>query len=127
MKIAIATEENNVSQHFGKCENFTIVEIDNSKVIDKNIINTLGNQHGQLPGYLASHGVDVVIAGGMGDGAVQKLTSLNIQIITGINGSIDDVITSYINGSLKSSDAVCSEHEHSHDSHGNGRCNCGHH
>ena len=30
MKIAIATEGANVSGHFGKCENFTIVEIQNS-------------------------------------------------------------------------------------------------
>jgi predicted Fe-Mo cluster-binding NifX family protein len=127
MKIAIATEGNNVSGHFGKCENFTLVDIENSKVKDKNTINTAGNQHGLLPAFLASHGANVVIAGGMGDGAKQKLTSQNIEIISGVTGRVEEVIDEYLSGSLKSTGAGCSGHEHSHDhSHGEGGCSCGH-
>lgn len=72
MKIAIATEGTNVSVHFEKCENFTIAEIENSDVKGKVIVNTLENQHGLLPAFLASHNVNVVIAGGMGEGARHK-------------------------------------------------------
>ncbi|HEY5587192.1 MAG TPA: iron-sulfur cluster carrier protein MrpORP [Ruminiclostridium sp.] len=123
MKIAIASEGTNVSSHFGKCENFTIVEIENSQVKSKAIINTEGNQHGLLPTFLASRGVNIVVAGGMGEGARQNLVSNNIEIISGVSGDIDEAISAYMEGSLKSSDVGCSGHEHSH---GDGGCNCGH-
>ncbi|KNY26094.1 iron-sulfur cluster carrier protein MrpORP [Pseudobacteroides cellulosolvens] len=128
MKIAVATEGSNVSGHFGKCENFTIAEIENSEVKNKVVVNTQGNQHGLLPAFLASHNVSVVIAGGMGEGAKQNLVSKGIEIITGASGNIDEVINSFLNGRLKSSNTGCAGHGHSH-GHGNGDsgCNCGHH
>jgi ATPases involved in chromosome partitioning len=128
MKIGIATEENNVSSHFGKCEYFTIAEIENSRIISKEVISTEGNQHGLLPGFLASHGVSIVIAGGMGEGARQKLEENNIQILSGVSGNIDEVINLYLTGNLKSQNTGCSGHEHSHGhSHGEGGCSCGNH
>jgi predicted Fe-Mo cluster-binding NifX family protein len=125
MKIAIATEGSSVFGHFGKCENFTLVDVENNEVKSKTVVNTLGNQHGLLPAFLASHNVNVVIAGGMGEGAKQKLDQNNIEAITGVSGSVEEAINSYINGILKSSGANCSDHEHSH-SHGEGGCSCGH-
>lgn len=47
-----------------------------------------------------------------------------IEIISGVSGNVDEAINAYINGSVKSSNAGCSGHEHSH---GEGGCNCGHH
>jgi predicted Fe-Mo cluster-binding NifX family protein len=73
MKIAIPTEGADIFQHFGKSENLTIVEIENSEIKNKSVINTEGNQHGQLPAFLASKGINTVIAGGMGDGARERL------------------------------------------------------
>jgi predicted Fe-Mo cluster-binding NifX family protein len=81
VKIAIATEGSSVSAHFGKCETFTIAEIEASKVKNKSVISTEGNQHGLLPGFLASQGVDLVIAGGMGEGARQNLADNGINNI----------------------------------------------
>lgn len=128
MKIAIATEGNNVSSHFGKCENFTIVELENSKVINEKVISTVGNQHGLLPGYLKQQGVDVVIAGGMGDGARENLVSSGIEIISGITGNIKDAINNYIKGELRSLNSGCSGHGQSHSpDHGGSGCSCGHH
>ena len=128
MKIAIATEGMNVSGHFGKCENFTIAEIENSQVKSKAVINTAGNQHGLLPVFLAAHKVNMIIAGGMGEGARQNLRSNGIDIITGAMGNIDVVLKAYLDGSLKSSDTGCAGHNHTHGSNsGEGGCNCGHH
>jgi predicted Fe-Mo cluster-binding NifX family protein len=59
MKIAVPTEGNFVSGHFGKCENFTIFDVDDSSIKNKTIINTVGNQHGLLPAFLASQNVNV--------------------------------------------------------------------
>lgn len=128
MKIAVATEGTQVSGHFGKCENFTIVEIENSQAKNKEIINTLGNQHGLLPTFLASHSVNLVIAGGMGEGAKQNLISNGIEIIAGVSGSIDEAIDAYLKGNLKSNDIGCPGHTNEHGiSHENSECNCGDH
>jgi len=126
MKIAIATEGNVVSEHFGRCENFTIVNIQDSSIKEKTVISTEGNQHGLLPEFLSSQGVQVVIAGGMGEGARQNLISSKIEIISGINGNIDEVIKEYLSGNLKSIEEGCAGHgdQHEHGSHG---CNCGNH
>lgn len=124
LKIAIPTEGANVSGHFGKCEDFTIVEIENSEVKNKASISAVGNQHGLLPAFLASHDVDMVIAGGMGEGAKQGLISNGIGIVAGVSGNIDEVIKAYISGNLESNDTGCSGHAHSH---GEGGCNCGSH
>lgn len=127
MKIAIATEGTNVSGHFGRCENFTIVEFEKSDVKSKVLVNTMGNQHGLLPAFLSSHNVSVIIAGGMGEGARQNLASMGLQIITGVSGNIDEVINSFVNGDLKSNNSGCSGHGHSHGhSHGDSGCSCGH-
>lgn len=126
MRIAIASEGANVSGHFGKCEYFTIVEIEDSGVKSKDIVNTKGHQHGLLPAFLVSHNVDVVIAGGMGEGARRNLTSNGIEIITGISSSIDEAIREYLNGNMKSSNTGCGGHNHSRD-HGESGCSCGHH
>lgn len=125
MKIAIPTEGVNVFQHFGKSENLTIVEVENSQIKAKSVISTEGNQHGQLPVFLASKGVDVVIAGGMGEGAKQRLISNGIEIISGVTGEIDQVVNKFIDGSLESGNAGCSGHGHEH--HGESGCNCGNH
>lgn len=126
MKIAIATEGTNVSEHFGRCEDFTIVEIENSEVISKVMINTVGNQHGLLPVFLLSHGAMTVVSGGMGDGAKQNLKSNGMEILTGVSGSVEDAILAFINGSLISDDSGCTGHGHDHD-HGDGGCHCGDH
>ncbi len=133
VKIAIATEGSSVSAHFGKCETFTIAEVEASKVKNKSVISTEGNQHGLLPGFLASQGVELVIAGGMGEGARQNLADNGIEIISGISGSIDEAVEAFIKGELVSTNAGCSGHEHGHDhehghEHGHGEhgCSCGH-
>lgn len=127
MKIAVATDGTDISGHFGKCENFTIAEIENSTILSKDIVNTLGNQHGLLPTFLSSYDVNVVITGGMGEGARQNLNTNNIQIISGASGSVDEAIKAYLNGNLKSNDVGCSGHAHTHSgSHGESGCNCGH-
>lgn len=115
MKIGIATENNYVSEHFGHCEGFTIYEVDNNGVKNKQFLSNPGHQPGFLPKYLHEQGINVIIAGGMGGGAIQLFNEKNIQIITGAQGNVDDAINSFIKGNLKSSETVCDKHEHHDD------------
>lgn len=127
MKLAIATENGMVSSHFGRCENFTLCEIVDGKVVEKRIISTEGNQHAGLPQYLGRLGVNEVISGGAGSGALENLNGMGIKIMTGVQGAVDDVIEKYVNGQLECREVVCHEHQHQHQ-HGQGdSCGCGCH
>jgi predicted Fe-Mo cluster-binding NifX family protein len=112
MKVAIATDSGFVSQHFGHCEGFTIYEIENSVVKEEKFIPNPGHKPGFLPNFLNELGVKVIIAGGMGDGAVQIFNKHNITVVAGINGRNDEVIRQYLQGNLASSGSTCHEHRH---------------
>jgi len=120
MKIGVATENGFVSGHFGKCEQFTIFETEGKEAKSKTLLDTKAQGHALLPPFLAANGVETVIAGGMGDGARQKLESLGIDIISGASGKVDDVLTQYLEGTLKVSEGGC----HSDHRHGEHHCSC---
>lgn len=107
MKVAIATEGNQVSAHFGRCQCYTIFDVDNKEIKGKNSVDTPGHQPGMLPRFLNERGVDIVIAGGMGPKAQNLFSALNIQPVIGICGNVDDVIRDFVNGTLEGGESLC--------------------
>ena len=69
MKIAVTYENGEVFQHFGHTEQFKIYTVEDQKIADSTIVDTNGSGHGALAGFLAEHGVDTLICGGIGGGA----------------------------------------------------------
>lgn len=107
MKLAISTESGYVSAHFGRCPQFTIVEIEGNKVINKEIIENPGHRTGFLPNFLNKQGVKYVITGGAGFRAQEFFNEFGIKLIVGIQGKIDDVIEQLIKGTLKGGESLC--------------------
>ena len=107
MRIAISTDGDFVSAHFGRCPSFTIIEIDNDKLIDKQTIDNPGHHPGFLPQFLHQKDVDYIIAGGMGHRAEALFAESGIQTIMGISGSIDEVIDKIIKGTLEGGESLC--------------------
>ncbi|MGQ9673633.1 MAG: NifB/NifX family molybdenum-iron cluster-binding protein [Candidatus Aminicenantales bacterium] len=110
MKIAIATENGYVSAHFGRCPSYTLVDIEDGKMVGRQEIPNPGHSPGFLPAYLSEKGVDVIIAGGMGPRAQGLFTEKNIQTITGVQGKIDDVIEKFLRQELEPGRDLC-DHE----------------
>jgi len=117
MKIAIASEGNMVSNHFGYCEGFTVYEVEDNRVAEKQFIENPGHRPGFLPVFLKEKDVKVVISGAMGALAQQLFNENRIEIIVGASGKCDDIIKKYLTGQLKSTGSVCEEHSHE------GHCN----
>lgn len=117
MKIAIASEGKYVSGHFGHCEGFTIYEVEDKKVLNKNFTPNPGHRPGFLPVFLKDQGANVIIAGGMGATAQDLFNENGIEVVVGAQGICDDVVEKYLIGELKSTGSVCTEHEHE------GHCN----
>ena len=107
MRIAISTDGDYVSAHFGRCPVFTIVDVQNNKLINKETIENPGHEPGLIPQFLHQKGVEYIIAGGMGARATGFFNELGIQAIVGISGKIDDIIKEVENGTLKRGESLC--------------------
>ncbi len=107
MKIAISTDGNFVSAHFGRCPSFTIVDIQNNEIISKSVIDNPGHHPGFLPQFLHENGVGAIVAGGMGQRALGLFQEVDIKVIVGIDGSIDEAIDKIVKGTLKGGESLC--------------------
>lgn len=115
MKIAVACNGDKIWPHFGHCENFMIYDTEGEKIVaEKNTPNP-GHRPGFLPNYLGDLGVEVIIAGGMGGGAVEIFNERNIEVVVGAEGDAKEAVLSYLRGELKSTGSICHEHEHEGD------------
>ena len=90
MRIAISTDGDQVSQHFGRCPSFTLVDIEDSQVIKKEIIDNPGHHPGFLPRFFHGQGVQCIVAGGMGQRAKMLFDEQSITTTMGITGKIKE-------------------------------------
>ena len=107
MKVAISTDNNCVSAHFGRCPSFTILDVDNGKVVNQDIIENPGHLPGLIPKFLNGKGVQYIISGGMGMRATGFFKEYGIETIVGIEGPIVDVIEKLEKGVLQGGESFC--------------------
>ena len=112
MKIAVASMGNTVAQHFGHCETFNIFETEGKNIVSIDPVANPGHKPGFLPNFLADRGVKVIIAGGMGGGAVDIFNERNVEVIVGAVGDARANVEAYLRGELKTTGSVCHAHEH---------------
>lgn len=113
MKIAIPTKGNIVDDHFGHCESYTIFSIDESN----KIINTenLPSPQGcgcksNIASVLQELNVKVMLAGNMGNGALNVLNRHGIEVVRGCSGDTTQVVGSYLQGKVNDSGLGCDHH-----------------
>lgn len=107
MKIAISTDQGQVSAHFGRCPEFTIVNIENGIVQKKETILNTEHQPGFLPQFLAEKKVECIVAGGMGNRAQTLFDQHHIETVIGITGTVDSVIQEILDGTLAGGASLC--------------------
>jgi predicted Fe-Mo cluster-binding NifX family protein len=107
MRIAISTDGEFVSAHFGRCPSFTLVDIENGQVMKRMEVANPGHQPGAIPEFLHKKGVGCIVAGGMGMRATMFFEEYGIQTIVGISGKIDDVVEQLKKNTLESGESLC--------------------
>jgi len=112
MKIAVASDNGMVTEHFGHCESFMLFEAENDRIISEEKIDNPGHRPGFLPVFLHEKGANVIISGGMGGGAVDIFNEKGVEVITGARGYSKAAAEQYLQGALKSTGSVCHEHQH---------------
>lgn len=111
MKIAVTYENGNVFRHFGHSEAFKVYEVEDGKIMSAKVIDSDGAGHEALAGVLADQGIDVLICGGIGAGAVEALTEEGIEVCSGADGNADDAVEAFLAGELESNGVNCDHHE----------------
>jgi predicted Fe-Mo cluster-binding NifX family protein len=102
IKIAVASENEVVAEHFGRCQNFTIFETESDQITKRESIPYPGHRPGFLPNFLYDLGADVIISGGMGGGAIDIFNEKNIEVIVGAKGDVQSAALDYLKGKLQS-------------------------
>ena len=115
MKIAIASEKELVTQHFGYCQMFTIYKVEDDKITSTENVPNPGHQPGYLPQYLSDMQVTAIISGGMGGKAVDLFNAQGIEVVIGASGDSKQAALDFIAGDLKSTGVPCSDHVHEGD------------
>lgn len=116
-KIAIPTNNGKLWSHFGKAPQVTFITIDNGKITEKEVKDAPAHGHGVMAQFLSENGVNEVVCGGLGAGAVQTLGERNISIHAGAPAiGIDELTQMYIDGTIIYGEGGC-KHEHCNGEH----------
>lgn len=110
MRIAVPVAGGKLCMHFGHCEQFAIIDVDeNTKSIkNKQMVTPPPHQPGVLPPWMADQGVNLVIAGGMGARAIGLFRELGVEVIVGApSKGPDELVFDYLNGTLVTGENVC--------------------
>ena len=110
MKIAIPVARGQLCMHFGHCEQFAIIDVDDAerKVTGSTMLTPPPHEPGVLPRWLHSQGAGVIIAGGMGQHAQQIFAEHGMQVVVGVPADDPEALArAYVEGTLESGNNAC--------------------
>lgn len=117
-KIAVpVTNNNQIDNHFGHCEFYKVFTIsDDNRITGEKIIKSVEGCgcKSNIASVLAEQGVTLMLAGGIGGGAINVLNNAGIEVIRGCSGIPEEVVKQYIAGLIIDSGESCKTHEEHH-------------
>lgn len=117
MKIALPTRDGQIDNHFGHCDHFTVLEVNEQReVIAKTVLESPQGCgcKSNIATTLAALGVEWMLAGNMGQGAVNVLTAQNIRVVRGCSGPVDTVAAEWLKGNVTDTLVACDHHDCNH-------------
>jgi predicted Fe-Mo cluster-binding NifX family protein len=110
--------ESDVCAHFGSCEYFTIVDLQDKDIAGIMVISNSspdGEHNCAAPStILKSQNVETVLVSGIGGRPLMSLTESKIKVFAGAMGRISNAVQDYNDGLLQELSTT-------------GTCNCSHH
>jgi predicted Fe-Mo cluster-binding NifX family protein len=118
MIIALPTRDGNIDDHFGHCDHYTLMTVgQDGKTIEKTepMASPIGCgcKSGIAP-VLAERGVRIMLAGNIGQGAMNVLNQSGIEVIRGCTGPVEDVAKKYLAGQLIDQLIICNHEDCDH-------------
>jgi predicted Fe-Mo cluster-binding NifX family protein len=119
-RIAIPLEGNVLSAHFGHCQAFAFVDVENDKITNITVLDPPAHQPGTFPRFVAANGATDVIGGGMGPQAISLFNAANVNVFLGAPVETPEkLVNDFIAGKLQLNVIHC-DHDaerHDHDHH----------
>ncbi len=110
MKIAIPTANGQLCMHFGHCQQFAFVDVDetNDNAMATELVTPPPHEPGLLPRWLHEKGVNLIIAGGMGQRAQQLFAQSGVKVLVGAPAEApEQLVSAYLAGNLQSGANAC--------------------
>jgi predicted Fe-Mo cluster-binding NifX family protein len=113
---AIPTENGVLCAHFGHCQQFAVIEVENNQIISTS--NVIPPEHvpGLYPAWVAELGATDVIAGGMGQQAITLFNQQHINVFVG--APIDEptiLVKRFLEDKLELNANYCNHDESTHE------------
>ena len=93
-----------VGEHFGHCDCYTVVDVTDGAISQVGTLENVPHVQGGCMApvnHLSSHGVNVLVAGGMGMRPLMGFNQVGIQVFHGGDfGTVKDAVNAFIAGKL---------------------------
>ncbi len=110
MRIAIPLAGGRLAMHFGHCEQFALLDVETAEqsITGRENVAPPPHEPGLLPVWLAERGVEVIIAGGMGQRAQGLFQERGIRVVVGAPAEVPEaLVAGYLAGTLQVGQNVC--------------------
>ena len=108
MKFAIPLADGKLTAHFGHCQEFALVEVEEDQIKSKETLVPPPHEPGVLPRWLHDLGTNVIIAGGMGARALDLFAQNNIKVVVGAPSlTPEELVDQYLTNTLQSGANLC--------------------
>ncbi len=108
--VAIPVAGGQLCMHFGHCEQFALLDVDTagSEILSTRHLTPPPHEPGLLPRWLHEQGVNLVIAGGMGQRAQSIFAEQGIRVVVGVPaGPPESIVRAYLDGKLQAGENLC--------------------
>lgn len=117
MKIAIPTRNKQVDEHFGHCDYYTIFKVEEGIITETEKYQAPKGCgcKSNIAGILKEMGVQTMLAGNIGQGAINKIGEAGIEVLRGCEGDVEKVAMAFLKDQLKDSGETCHQHGEGHE------------
>jgi Mrp family chromosome partitioning ATPase/predicted Fe-Mo cluster-binding NifX family protein len=107
-KVAVPLAGGVLCNHFGHCEHFAVLQVLEGEICQSELHVPPPHEPGVLPRWLGDLGVNLIIAGGMGQRALGLFAERGIKVVTGAPNLPPEVLVqNYLAGTLTTGPNVC--------------------
>ena len=116
MKVAVTSQNQKaITEHAGRCRKFWVFNVENNKIVDRELLELPKEHAFHESSPHESHpldGIDVLIAGGLGQGLIMRLERKGIRGLVTKETDPEKAVLLYLGGSLESQQPNQNHHSH---------------
>ena len=110
MKIAIPLANGRLAMHFGHCEQFALIDVNETTKQHREtlLLEAPPHEPGLLPRWLHEQGANIIIAGGMGQRAQQLFAQKGIRVVYGVpSDTPETIVKAFLDGTIVAGENLC--------------------